>query len=85
MYCVNIVISSTVHNYSRETELLALDGTLPVVIRGKSKPKVSARCGLFLSILHSLFKASSKRTRHYWILHVHHPFAHPAACLLRVV
>ena len=43
MYCVNIVISSTVHNDSRETELLALDGTLPVVIRGKSKPKVSAR------------------------------------------
>ena len=51
---MNIVISSTVHNDGRETELLALDGTLPVVIRGRSKLKVSARCGLFLSILHSL-------------------------------
>ena len=36
IYCVNnIVISSTVHNDGRETELLALDGTLPVVIRGR--------------------------------------------------
>ena len=50
----NIMISSTVHNDGRETELLALDGTLPVVIRGKIKLKVSARCGLFLSILHLL-------------------------------
>ena len=51
---MNIVISSTVYDDGRETELLALDGTLPVVIGGKSKLKVSARCGLFLSILHSL-------------------------------
>ena len=48
----NIVISSTVHNDGRETKLLALDGTLPVVIRGKIKLNVSARGGLFLSILH---------------------------------
>ena len=48
------MISSTVHNDGREIELLALDGTLPVVIRGKIKLKVSARCGLFLSILHLL-------------------------------
>ena len=64
----NIVIASTVHNDGRETELLALDGTLPVVIRGKIKLKVSARCGLFWSTPHLLTRTNGRSTVGYYML-----------------